>query len=1304
MVSLGQCYRLLDQFGEDRNQYAPVFYKLLIFSLIENHIDLMTREYMMKNMLDVIQNHNTIPLGTLVEPLVKQLHTALDTTYLPNVFDFEFFTALSRHSKLQVKHGILMLDLLSKIFLNDVDWASCCMKPFLIIVSRFMNYMPVREFLKQFFKISFGELLHLEKTAKKKNIDPDDSDNDILLEINGLRYATEQVSNSVKVYPPFMRHADDTRMTNARRNMKKAYIVRMARKILDVRHMGVNSDVKDRALETNRINIKMYETHNKALLKILEFFGNPHELFDEYYTQYKIRKGISETSSKHQDSEAESLPKRNFGRRGMSISSSSDIISRGGANTVLSSDNSNANYPQMTPNNQQSLTHKIERAKKNAQSSRNLSSSRRERKHKKKSKRRKYDRKYSDNKLFKVEDDDMVLRQDTFDDDSSQSSEEARTHLPPIKRKIEQPHEYKEKAKTRRVHDSPPESHTSHIYYDDSDGAMTLQALKKKRKMQVQSHKKLPTNKLDKRAFKDIEKMQKSHHRRKKIKEYERHQSRNKSERERIVLKNELDRRKDILGVTSNDFADGLKQIIFDIGDPQVRRYEKWQEKIVKDIELLDIESEEPREKYGVLLEIKKYNKLLKFLFKKYANSGHSLIDVSNFDNMSKKAATINRAELLKMLKDHNVSDKDINVKELSRLVQLVSTKIMKKTELHSLDKGGFIQFFIQLAHLLYTRPPNDLSHLPPVEHLRELIKKFKLAAKSRGENAVLYEDTDATFITDKSVLKELNLRVLDDPTYQVPDGYYKYNEKNMKMYYGIPNYFPISEAQNVSTCVLDHIISVVFDFHFLEPVTMISEVTKVKPSFKKLAKPLPSTVRHRNKSKSGEINPIVDDRSKSKKRSQSRKREVKPKLSTNMKLLVAKAPFEERAYVNEVAEVLEEILVASEFGYKQLPSRKETRVGNINNKIKNDELKRAEQEKKMKEERDLKIRKHHQELKENMERLRLEKIKNDEEIKRQEIIKRKSELQQQQKQENNRKQYLEDQKKKIEQKRKEELDEIEVQLREEEEKNKKKKEVKKKEHHEFLKEQKQKIKKDFKKRAEERKQLQDVQTQLEYKEMMKKQKIMDNMLKFIKSHKQDKEMIELQKENLTKFWLQNQQVFDDNEDLLFRLFNNYARQNVKTLDGNLENNMNSLDMFEFIKFANKSKLVPHFLANQSLLQIFQFLAKERADKAGPDDELGLVLDFEHFRKALIFIGIEGREMLGGSRKSKEEEAKELKSKRLEKVNSKEEMKITKKSPRESVKDTPTKTLEGKKIKEIEKKVELLLNLYIDAEIQHQDR
>lgn len=106
--------------------------------------------------------------------------------------------------------------------------------------------------------------------------------------------------------------------------------------------------------------------------------------------------------------------------------------------------------------------------------------------------------------------------------------------------------------------------------------------------------------------LKILRKCRKRNKRKEYIKKYESQQQRIKEEREKIILKNEIERRKLVLGVHStNEYMDGFKQIIFDMGDPEVQRYEKWLSKIKKDIELFDFDEEEYRDRQGVILLVK---------------------------------------------------------------------------------------------------------------------------------------------------------------------------------------------------------------------------------------------------------------------------------------------------------------------------------------------------------------------------------------------------------------------------------------------------------------------------------------------------------------------------------------------------------------------------------------------------------------------------------------------------------------------------------------------------------------------------
>ena len=71
IFTMGLMFRLLEDFAVERNRFAPIIYKTLTFSLIENHDDLDIRFFLISNFSSTFQNLNTIPIGILVEPLIK---------------------------------------------------------------------------------------------------------------------------------------------------------------------------------------------------------------------------------------------------------------------------------------------------------------------------------------------------------------------------------------------------------------------------------------------------------------------------------------------------------------------------------------------------------------------------------------------------------------------------------------------------------------------------------------------------------------------------------------------------------------------------------------------------------------------------------------------------------------------------------------------------------------------------------------------------------------------------------------------------------------------------------------------------------------------------------------------------------------------------------------------------------------------------------------------------------------------------------------------------------------------------------
>lgn len=75
----------------------------------------------------------TIPVGFVIEPLLKQLQLGEGETFIYNSFDFDFFTAVAGHPRLQPDHALHLIDSMAKIYLNDLIYANAAAKPFQVV-------------------------------------------------------------------------------------------------------------------------------------------------------------------------------------------------------------------------------------------------------------------------------------------------------------------------------------------------------------------------------------------------------------------------------------------------------------------------------------------------------------------------------------------------------------------------------------------------------------------------------------------------------------------------------------------------------------------------------------------------------------------------------------------------------------------------------------------------------------------------------------------------------------------------------------------------------------------------------------------------------------------------------------------------------------------------------------------------------------------------------------------------------------------------------------------------------------------
>ena len=130
-------FRLLEKFAEEKNSSAPVLYKALIFSLIENPGDIILREHYFNNFSFLFEQYANIPLNLLLDPLIKQITISENVTYFYKVFDFDFFSQVAKHPRLTPSNAVALCDLIGNIYLGDLVNASAASVPLMLLCSRF---------------------------------------------------------------------------------------------------------------------------------------------------------------------------------------------------------------------------------------------------------------------------------------------------------------------------------------------------------------------------------------------------------------------------------------------------------------------------------------------------------------------------------------------------------------------------------------------------------------------------------------------------------------------------------------------------------------------------------------------------------------------------------------------------------------------------------------------------------------------------------------------------------------------------------------------------------------------------------------------------------------------------------------------------------------------------------------------------------------------------------------------------------------------------------------------------------------
>lgn len=269
-VCIINLFRLLESFGKNKDAFAPIVYKTLTFILVENANFIEIRTLIMNNLIRLFVDLESIPLSIVIEPWIKQIQVSGNNedsqSYAWSIIDFEFMKFIALNEKLTIKNAIQILDVLSKVFLNDVIYSPFAIEIMMIIINRFLENETLQEFMSKLIKISLAIYFASEKKRKNKA-------------------NRDKIKVSKPNPTPFEFSDSDLMIISAQKN---GLIVKFLKELAQLKHEPLNEKLKPLVAHTNlqlkkQLNMK---TNDKGMLEILSLWGNADKISAKYENDY----------------------------------------------------------------------------------------------------------------------------------------------------------------------------------------------------------------------------------------------------------------------------------------------------------------------------------------------------------------------------------------------------------------------------------------------------------------------------------------------------------------------------------------------------------------------------------------------------------------------------------------------------------------------------------------------------------------------------------------------------------------------------------------------------------------------------------------------------------------------------------------------------------------------------------------------------------------------------------------------------------------------------------------------------------
>ncbi|EAR95077.2 hypothetical protein TTHERM_00640050 (macronuclear) [Tetrahymena thermophila SB210] len=533
----------------------------------------------------------------------------------------------------------------------------------------------------------------------------------------------------------------------------------------------------------------------------------------------------------------------------------------------------------------------------------------------------------------------------------------------------------------------------------------------------------------------------------------------------------------------------------------------------IEQIQLINIEELEERDRETLGMALKKYHKSIKALFTKYQNSTTTIKKGDFFAQMREKIDLISIQDIGKMIKENDLLDL-CTKEELVQLIKLINAKTVEKGDTSPLDLDDFSKYLVQFALLIYSRPPKDMRGCHAGQIFEQLFKHIAAATKKRGENSQIYSNPEFFNVPlhEQQEINKINNALLINRDYPIPENYKKIVDKDMQLNYSLNKKAQIGIPQGYlyGYQIINDLFNKLFKVNIIEPITKITLVDKVKPKPPSQAG-LPrkaASVQSKENQEQPQRQPLINNQ-------EPEEKQVKKNMKTgqigrlnNLRSFGDINQSEQAAPPPPIPQFKsQQNANAQERGRTRSPQKQ------IMNKVLQSKIEQQENELKQKKSKDVRIKQRQQELKEELEKIK--ELKKEQELKQKEEEKQKR-LEQEEAERKKREKFLKEQELK-----KQKVREHQIKLEEEKKQKEQhiidqKKELeqqKKKEVDEFMKKQKQKIEKDLQELKLQQQKEREEQEKYKEQERLKEEKRKKKNLQILLSA-QDKKKNDPQGEN----------------------------------------------------------------------------------------------------------------------------------------------------------------------------------------------